>query len=99
MVGGRTAPTEAGPAFYKSGRIAWVTSHRHDAHGKNKAWDLCYLYSHRIALPDGLQTITLPDEERIRIPAMVVVEDGGDDAPEASLEHPFTLRPRDIVGE
>lgn len=99
LVGGRTAPTEAGPAFYKSGRIAWVTSHRHDAHGKNKAWDLCYLYSYRIALPDGLQTITLPDEERIRILAMVVVEDGGGDAPEVSLEHPFALRPRDIVGE
>jgi hypothetical protein len=83
---------EGGGAFYKGGRIAWLTSHRHDAQGRNKSWDHCYLFSHRIPLPDGVSTVTLPDDERIRILSMSIVEDGGRGEAVASLEHPFTLR-------
>jgi alpha-mannosidase len=92
LVGARTAPMEGGGAFYKGGRIAWLTSHRHDAQGRNKSWDHCYLFSHRIPLPDGVSTVTLPDDERIRILSMSIVEDGGRGEAVASLEHPFTLR-------
>jgi alpha-mannosidase len=44
-------------------------------------------------------TDRLPKDDRIRVLSLAIVEDGGGEAPKVSLEHPFTLRPRDLAGE
>jgi alpha-mannosidase len=85
-------------AYCKQGRIAFVVSHRHDPAGKNSSWDPCYLFSHRIPLPNGIREVTVPDDPRILVFSMVVIEDGGGETPRASLDNPFSHRRPDRVG-
>jgi alpha-mannosidase len=60
------------PGFIKRADVAWFASHRHDSAGANEAYAYSYLFAFAIDVPAGATSITLPDNERIRIMAITV---------------------------
>ena len=63
------------PGFIKRADVAWFASHRHDSGGANEAYAYSYLYAYAIDLPPGAKTVTLPDNERIRVMAITAVNE------------------------
>lgn len=59
------------PAFSKQDNIAWYASHRH-APNANEAYQYSYLYKYEVALPKGTASVTLPDNDKIKIFAITV---------------------------
>ncbi len=78
------------PGFIKPAPVAWFASHRHDASGVNEPYDYSYLFAHSFDVPSGATTITLPDNEKIRVFAITT----SDDAMSLRPVHPLydTLR-------
>lgn len=61
--------------FFKQNNIAWFASHSHRAYPtQNLAYQYCYMFKYEINVPAGAKTITLPDNDRIRIMAMTVAK-------------------------
>ncbi len=60
------------PGFIKRAPIAWFASHRHTADGANEPYAYSYLFAYAIDLPDGARTLTLPDDDKIRVLAATV---------------------------
>jgi alpha-mannosidase len=59
--------------FVKTDNIAWFASHRHLSYpSKNEAYQYCYLYKYEIEIPVGAKTLTLPDNNRIKLLALTV---------------------------
>jgi alpha-mannosidase len=63
------------PGYIKRADLAWYCSHHHNAAGENVAYGYSYLFAYPIDLPAGTKTITLPNDDRIRILAMSVAEE------------------------
>ena len=63
------------PGFIKRADIAWFTSQRRDAAGGAEPYAYSYLFAYALDIPPGVRTITLPDNERIRILAMTVANE------------------------
>jgi alpha-mannosidase len=63
------------PGFIKRADVAWFASHRHDSAGLNEAYAYSYLFAFAIDVPAGATTITLPDNERIRVMAITVADE------------------------
>jgi alpha-mannosidase len=63
------------PGFIKRADVAWFASHRHDSAGLNEAYAYSYLFAYAIDVPEGAKTLTLPDNERIRILAISVANE------------------------
>ena len=74
-------------AYYKQDNIAWVGTHRHRADGTNEAYTFCYLYKYAIDIPKGATTLTLPDNDKIRIMAVTVANDKNKNTSMVSPEH------------
>jgi alpha-mannosidase len=64
------------PGYIKRADIAWFASHHHSAEGKNQAYQYSYLFAYPIDVPAGAKTLTLPDNDKIRILAISVVDEG-----------------------
>jgi alpha-mannosidase len=64
------------PGFIKPAPVAWFASHTHTASGANAPYAYAYLYAYAIDLPAGEKTLTLPSNEKIRILAVSVAEEG-----------------------
>ena len=64
--------TGLNPAFIKRAPVAWFASHYHSAQGTNKPYDYCYLFAYSMDIPEGATTLTLPDNDKIRIMAITV---------------------------
>ncbi len=62
------------PGFIKRADLAWYSSHHHDAAGKNVAYAYSYLFGYAIDLPPAAKSITLPNNENIRILAISLAE-------------------------
>jgi alpha-mannosidase len=60
------------PGYIKRADIAWFCSHRHSAEGANEAYSYSYLFGYRIDLPVGARTLTLPNNDKIRVLAVSV---------------------------
>jgi alpha-mannosidase len=60
------------PGYIKRADLAWYCTHHHNAAGENVAYAYSYLFAYRIDLPDGAKTITLPDNDKIRVFAVSV---------------------------
>ncbi|HEY4322177.1 MAG TPA: glycoside hydrolase family 38 C-terminal domain-containing protein [Gemmatimonadales bacterium] len=60
------------PGYIKPADIAWFASHHHDAAGLNQFYSYSYLFAYPIDLPPGTTSITLPDNDKVRILAMTV---------------------------
>jgi alpha-mannosidase len=63
------------PGYVKQAQLAWYCSHHHDASGKNVAYSYSYLFAYPIDLPAGARSITLPDNDKVRILAISVVRE------------------------
>ncbi len=70
----RTATVFAGltPGFIKPAPIAWFASHTHNAEGKNEPYHYSYLFAYELDIPVGAATLTLPDNEAVRILAITL---------------------------
>lgn len=63
------------PGFIKRAPIAWFASHYHDASGANVPYAYSYLFAYSMELPPGARTLTLPDNDKIRIFAITVARE------------------------
>jgi len=63
------------PGYIKRADLAWYCSHHHNAAGENVSYRYSYLFAYPIDLPQGAKTITLPDNDKIRILAISVAEE------------------------
>ena len=58
------------PGFIKRAPLAWFASHRHTASGANEAYAYSYLFAYTIDVPPDAKTLTLPNNENVRILAI-----------------------------
>ena len=59
--------------YSKSGNIAWFASHCHNVYpSANAAYQYSYLYKYEISIPADAKTLTLPDNNRIKVMAVTV---------------------------
>lgn len=65
------------PGFIKRADIGWYSSHRHAPDGSNEPYAYSYLFVYPIDVPAGGTTLTLPDNDRIRILAISVADEAG----------------------
>ena len=74
----RTVEEFAGlmPGFVKPASVAWFSSHRHASDGSNDPYAYAYLFAYAIDIPPGATTVTLPTNERVKILAMTVSNEG-----------------------
>jgi alpha-mannosidase len=63
------------PGYIKRADLAWYCSHHHNAAGENVPYGYSYLFAYPIDLPAGTKTITLPDNDKIRILAISVADE------------------------
>jgi alpha-mannosidase len=73
------------PGFIKRAPIAWFCDHRHTADGKNEAYAYSYLFAYALDIRSGAKTLTLPDNDKIRILAISVANEPGAANPAAPL--------------
>jgi len=62
--------------FMKLAPVAWFASHRHASDGTNDPYAYSYLFAYALEVPAGAKTLTLPYNERIRILAITVTDEG-----------------------
>ena len=65
------------PGFIKRADVAWFSSQRRGADGNAEPYAYSYLFAYAIDLPPGERSLTLPDNERIRILAITVADEPG----------------------
>jgi len=63
------------PGYIKLAPVAWFASHRHTTEGKNEAYAYCYLFAYEIGLPINTKTLTLPNNDKIRV--LAITASGG----------------------
>jgi len=63
------------PGFVKPATVAWYVSHHHTVDGLNEPYQYSYLFAYTIEVPAGTRTLTLPDNDKIRVLAVSVAED------------------------
>ncbi|MEN6309850.1 MAG: glycoside hydrolase family 38 C-terminal domain-containing protein [Anaerohalosphaeraceae bacterium] len=61
--------------YIKRDPIAWFSTHRHTAEGKNESYQFSYIFKYGYDLPKGTATITLPDNPAIKIFSVTVASD------------------------
>jgi alpha-mannosidase len=80
--GGRTEPrypedfVGMTPGYIKPADLAWFSSHHHTADGLNEPYQYSYLFAYAIDLPAGAKTLTLPNNDKIRVRAVSVADEG-----------------------
>jgi alpha-mannosidase len=60
------------PGYIKRAPVGWFASHRHTADGANEAYSYAYLFVYTVDVPKNARTITLPNDDRIRVLAVTV---------------------------
>ncbi len=63
------------PGYIKTTPIAWYASHHHDTDGSAKAYAYSYLYACELEAGEGAKTLTLPNNERLRVLAVTVAQE------------------------
>lgn len=64
------------PGFIKPAPVAWFASHHHRADGLSEAYRYSYLYAYALDIPAGAKTLTLPDDDKVRVLAVTVSDEG-----------------------
>jgi alpha-mannosidase len=62
--------------YVKPATLAWYCSHHHTAAGLNEPYQYSYLFLYSMDLPANAKTVTLPDNENVRILAVSVAKEG-----------------------
>jgi alpha-mannosidase len=65
------------PGFIKRAPLAWFASHRHNADGANEYYAYSYLFAYAIDVPAGARTLTLPNNDKIRVLAIAAANQRG----------------------
>jgi alpha-mannosidase len=73
------------PGYVKTAELAWYASHQHTAQGLNQPYHYSYLFAYPIDIAAGERTLTLPNNEKIRVLAVSVAEE----TPEAKAVQPL----------
>jgi alpha-mannosidase len=63
------------PGFIKRAPLAWFASHRHAADGTNEPYAYSYLFAYSFEVPAHAKTLTLPDNDKIRILAITASDE------------------------
>jgi alpha-mannosidase len=63
------------PGYIKQAPLGWYASHHHTAQGLNEPYQYSYLFVYSLDLPADAHTLTLPDNDKIRILSVSVVDD------------------------
>jgi alpha-mannosidase len=71
--------------FVKRAPVAWFASHRHGPDGMAEPYAYSYLFAYVIDIPPGAKTITLPLNDRLRIMAITVSNEGAQVVPAQPL--------------
>jgi alpha-mannosidase len=71
--------------FVKPADVAWYASHHHTADGLNEPYQYSYLFAYAIEVPVNARTLTLPNNDKIRVLAVSVAEEN----PELSPAQPL----------
>jgi alpha-mannosidase len=71
--------------FVKPADVAWYASHHHTADGLNEPYQYSYLFAYAIEAPVNARTLTLPNNDKIRVLAISVAEEN----PELSPAQPL----------
>jgi len=71
--------------FVKPADVAWYASHHHTADGLNEPYRYSYLFAYAIDVPANARTLTLPNNEKIRVLAVSVAEEN----PRLNPAHPL----------
>ena len=69
------------PGYIKGASIAWFASHHHTAGGANEPYSYSYLFAYPVDLTPGTKTLTLPDNDKIRILAITVAKEASQARP------------------
>jgi len=69
------------PGYIKRADLAWYCSHQHNSAGENMPYQYSYLFGYSVELPAGAKTITLPDNDKIRVLAISVAEENASITP------------------
>jgi alpha-mannosidase len=64
------------PGFIKRADVAWYASHHHTPDGTSAPYAYSYLFAYALDLPPGARTLTLPDNDKIRVMAVTVSDEG-----------------------
>ena len=64
------------PGFVKPAPVAWFASHRHLQDGTNDPYAYSYLFAYVLEVPAGATTLNFPDDDRIRVLAVTVSDEG-----------------------
>jgi alpha-mannosidase len=56
--------------FIKRAPLAWFASHHHTVNGTNEAYAYSYLFAYELDVPANATTLTLPNNDQIRILAI-----------------------------
>ncbi len=73
------------PGYIKQTPLGWYASHHHTADGLNEPYQYSYLFVYSLDLPAGVHTLTLPNNDKIRILSISVVDDSPSLVPAAPL--------------
>jgi alpha-mannosidase len=73
------------PGYIKQAPLGWYASHHHTAEGLNEPYQYSYLFVYSLALPAGARTLTLPNNDKIQILSISVVNDNPSLIPAAPL--------------
>jgi alpha-mannosidase len=73
------------PGFIKRAPVGWFASHRHTPAGTNEAYAYAYLFVYTIDVPANAQTLTLPNNDNVRILAIT----GSDERSGVKPAHPL----------
>ena len=63
------------PGYVRPAPVAWFCSHRHNAEGKNEAYSYAYLFRYAIDAPNAASRLKLPNNDKIKLLAVTVIED------------------------
>lgn len=63
------------PGYIKPANLAWYASHHHTAEGLNEPYQYSYLFAYSIPLSGSEHTLTLPENDRVRVLAVSVADE------------------------
>jgi alpha-mannosidase len=64
------------PGYIKTADLAWYCSHHHTADGLNEPYQYSYLFAYAIDLPANAKTLTLPNNDKVKVLAVSVADEG-----------------------
>lgn len=85
------------PGYIKRAALAWYCDHYHTPQGFNQPYEYSYLFGYSIELPPHTSSLTLPNNDKIRILAISVARDEPAVAPTQPLYD--TLRRSDYESQ